>query len=697
MASEGTFQADPLRPGDPSQVGSYRLFGRLGEGGMGSVYLAYASDNRPVAVKMIHASLASNAEFRRRFRREVDSVRQVPPFCTAEVLDADPDHEPPYLVVEYVDGPSLAEVVRDRGPFTPANLHGLAIGVAAALTAIHDAGVIHRDLKPSNVMLALGSPKVIDFGIAREADSATVLSSSQPGRLIGTVPYMAPERFSGHVLTPAVDVFAWGVVMAYAGTGKTPFAAGSLPAIAARIVSSPPVLDGLDPSLRPLVEQALAKDPAERPTAHQLLQRLLGQNAGARGNDLRKNPQRTVTDQLKELYTPPGSDRDSTAADTIAGITLSVEDPRAEVARTAHITVTAHNNTGHPVDLDLEAVVGADVTATVTPSRLSLREGETGNATVVATSRRLPSLRSRTHRLTVRAADGHGGRWPVDIAFRQRIHPIAVIGPAAALVLLVLVLVNALTAARLVDGKPSTSPSPPAQNPSGPFRVAIGDIIEPGKPGAGAGVIESAGTRDVYSFSGGEGQRVFFDVVEAAAHLKWRLSGPDGTTVFDGVGMYDSAFERPVDQGTLVLSQAGEYQLVVDGDGDVTGTYRLKVWSAEDSEAIALRLGDEVSDGRPVRGAGNIESPGVRDVYKFSVKKNQRVHFDATEASEGLRWALRGPDSKVVFDHVEMYDPSFGRPVDRGTLTLSQAGEYQLDVYGNGDTTGSYRMKIERR
>ena len=102
---------------------------------------------------MIRADLAGDDEFRRRFRSEVKRARQVPPFCTAEVLDADPDHDPPYLVVEYVDGPSLSASSSERGPLTPANLHGLAIGVATALTAIHGAGVIHRDLKPSNVLL----------------------------------------------------------------------------------------------------------------------------------------------------------------------------------------------------------------------------------------------------------------------------------------------------------------------------------------------------------------------------------------------------------------------------------------------------------------------------------------------------------------------------------------------------------------
>ncbi|HEU0241143.1 MAG TPA: serine/threonine-protein kinase, partial [Micromonosporaceae bacterium] len=215
----------PLRATDPRQLGEYRLLRRLGEGGMGSVYLAESGDGTPVALKVIREDLAEEPEFRRRFRGEVARAQEVPPFCTAEVLDADPDHDPPYLVVEYVDGPSLADVVADRGPLTPANLHGLAIGVATALTAIHGAGVIHRDLKPSNVLLAPGTPKVIDFGIARPAEDPD--SDTRTDQLMGTVAYMAPERLEpamGRALTPAADIFAWGAVVAYAATGRVPFA-----------------------------------------------------------------------------------------------------------------------------------------------------------------------------------------------------------------------------------------------------------------------------------------------------------------------------------------------------------------------------------------------------------------------------------------------------------------------------------------
>ncbi|MGX6603591.1 serine/threonine protein kinase [Micromonosporaceae bacterium Da 78-11] len=270
-------RTEPLRPRDPRQLGEYELVGRLGEGGMGTVYLAKTPAGVLVAVKVIRVDLAHDDEFRRRFRSEVARARQVPPFCTAEVLDADPDHEQPYLVVEYVDGPTLADVVEQRGPLTAANLHSVAIGVATALTAIHGAGVIHRDLKPRNVLLAPGTPKVIDFGIAR-AMEATSGGNTSPDQMVGTVAYMAPERFGLEAdtpLTPAADVFAWGTVVAYAGTGRTPFAADSPPATAARILTQPPDLTGLSGPLRDLVARALAKEPADRPSARELLDLLV--------------------------------------------------------------------------------------------------------------------------------------------------------------------------------------------------------------------------------------------------------------------------------------------------------------------------------------------------------------------------------------------------------------------------------------
>ncbi|WP_203794908.1 serine/threonine-protein kinase, partial [Actinoplanes derwentensis] len=213
----------PLRPEDPRYLGRYELISRLGEGGMGAVFLGRGPAGTLVAVKVIKAEHARDENFRARFRSEVNRAREVPAFCTAEVLDADPDHETPYLVVEYVDGPSLADVLRDHGPLRGGRLHSFAVGVASALVAIHSAGIIHRDLKPANVLFALGSPKVIDFGIAKAVEATSHHTRAQ--EVVGTLSYMAPERLApatGQELTPAADIFAWGAVVAYAATGHNP-------------------------------------------------------------------------------------------------------------------------------------------------------------------------------------------------------------------------------------------------------------------------------------------------------------------------------------------------------------------------------------------------------------------------------------------------------------------------------------------
>ncbi|WP_305787611.1 protein kinase domain-containing protein [Symbioplanes lichenis] len=272
------YRVSPLRLQDPTRLGDYALVGLLGLGGMGAVYLARNPEGRFVAIKLIHPTLAADPEFSGRFRSEVERARQVPSFCTAEFLGADLAHDPPYLVVEYVDGPTLAEVVDEQGPVRGGALHSLAAGIATALTGIHGAGVIHRDLKPDNVLLPPGSPKVIDFGIARPFEITS--RHTRTDNMVGTVAYMAPERFSADPdtpITPAADIFAWGCVVTYAGTGRTPFHADSPPATAARILTQPPHLDGLPESLRGPVELALAKDPADRPTAPALLAMLIGE------------------------------------------------------------------------------------------------------------------------------------------------------------------------------------------------------------------------------------------------------------------------------------------------------------------------------------------------------------------------------------------------------------------------------------
>jgi eukaryotic-like serine/threonine-protein kinase len=273
--------SQPLGPGDPTRLGRYELLGILGRGGMGTVYLGDDGEGRRVAIKMVRPEFAHDEEFRGRFRSEVTRAQQVPPFSTAEVIDADPEHDPPYLVVEYVEGPSLSMVVKQRGPLTGAALHGVAVGMASALSGIHSAGVIHRDLKPGNVLIAMGGIKVIDFGIARAFEATS--KHTRTDQLVGTVSYMAPERFDGdesRPVGPASDIFAWGAVVMYAGTGRTPFHADSPPATAMRILTGEPDLAGLPEQLKQVVARALAKDPRERPTARELLDLLVAGGTG---------------------------------------------------------------------------------------------------------------------------------------------------------------------------------------------------------------------------------------------------------------------------------------------------------------------------------------------------------------------------------------------------------------------------------
>jgi serine/threonine protein kinase len=260
----------PLRPDDPTRIGHYRLTARLGSGGMGVVYLGVAWDGSPVAVKVLRPELAGDQEFRRRFGREVAALVRVKGVCTVRVIEADSQSSTPFVVTEYAEGPSLSEHIDRHGSVGPEMLFGLATGLAEALTVIHAAGIMHRDLKPSNIILADAGPKVIDFGIARRKDTTAV---TQTGMMIGSMGFMAPEQISGRP-GPEADIFAWGVTVAYAATGRSPFGAGSTHSVLYRIMYGDADITAVPDSLRPLVEAALAKDPQSRPTAQQLLDRL---------------------------------------------------------------------------------------------------------------------------------------------------------------------------------------------------------------------------------------------------------------------------------------------------------------------------------------------------------------------------------------------------------------------------------------
>ncbi|SIR18972.1 Serine/threonine protein kinase [Microbispora rosea] len=263
----------PLEPDDPRTLGGFRISGRLGEGGQGVVYLGHAPDGAPVAVKVLKTGL--DPVVRARLTRELDVLRGVAPFCTARVITAMVDGREPYVVSEFVDGPSLQQRVTASGPLRGGELERLAVGTATALAAIHGAGIVHRDFKPGNVLLGPDGPRVVDFGIARHDESETMTAGP-----VGTPAYLAPEQIAGHPATPASDVFAWGATIVFAATGRAAFGAGNVAAVLHRIMTTFPDLTPVPPPLRAPVERCLAKDPSARPAARDLLLELVGTSTG---------------------------------------------------------------------------------------------------------------------------------------------------------------------------------------------------------------------------------------------------------------------------------------------------------------------------------------------------------------------------------------------------------------------------------
>ncbi|MET9693839.1 serine/threonine-protein kinase [Streptomyces sp. NPDC006514] len=269
---------ESLRPGDPLEIGGYRLLARLGSGGMGEVFLARTVSGRALALKTVHRELSLEADFAHRFDREIRTSDRVRSPWTVSVVDfSAPGASPQWLATEYVPAPSLGDWVRGWGPLQAPAVQQLGQELSAALVSVRAAGVVHRDIKPANVLLGTERPFLIDFGIARTVRDPR---HTRTGTVIGTPGFLAPEQATGAVAGAAADVFSLAAVLVYAATGRSPFLADGeeldLPALLYRIVHDEPHLDGVPQPLRELVRECLAKDPQQRPLAEDIAARLAG-------------------------------------------------------------------------------------------------------------------------------------------------------------------------------------------------------------------------------------------------------------------------------------------------------------------------------------------------------------------------------------------------------------------------------------
>ena len=298
-AQSPTSELLALRDTDPREVGGYRLLGRLGEGGQGVVFLANGAAESLVAVKLLPPT--TDPQVRSRFLKEVAAAQRLARFCTAQVLDAGIFERRPFIVSEYVSGPSLVELVEQSGPRRGAALERIAVATLTALGAVHAAGMVHRDFKPANVLLGPDGPVVIDFGLAAVPGMTTGMSGPA---VIGSPAFMAPEQLAGERVTAAADMWSWAVTMVFAGTGELPFKGESLTATAYAILHSEPHVGGLPDPLGSLVHRCLDKDPAVRPSARGVLGELVA--AGAR-----------LTGPMPPMVSPPDRDENAVGSEQV--------------------------------------------------------------------------------------------------------------------------------------------------------------------------------------------------------------------------------------------------------------------------------------------------------------------------------------------------------------------------------------------
>lgn len=265
-------QITPLNPEDPCVLGDFELLGRIGQGGMGQVFLGESPGGEPAAVKVIKPSVV-DSESRQRFAQEIEVLKTIWGPRIAAFLGADAEADQPWLATEYVDGPDLARHVRTHGPLPSVLTAALGAVLAEALSAVHTQGLLHRDLKPANVLLGPNGPKIIDFGLAAFTESS--ISLTAPHQVVGTPICMAPEQAAGvKPLTAAVDVYALGALLLFAATSHYPHEAAT-PYMVFHLVTDPgtaPDLSGVPGDLVPLLTGMLAQSAGDRPSLTDVVQ-----------------------------------------------------------------------------------------------------------------------------------------------------------------------------------------------------------------------------------------------------------------------------------------------------------------------------------------------------------------------------------------------------------------------------------------
>lgn len=733
-----------LQPGQ--MLGPYRITNQVGKGGMATVYKAYqAAMDRYVAVKVLPSQLADSAEFTGRFHQEARIIANLEHPHILPVFDYGEDEGVSYLVMRYLEAGTLKDKV-DQGTLPLVEIDRLFTQLASALAYAHDNGVIHRDLKPSNVLVDVqGNVFLTDFGIARLLEGNSKFT--QTDAIMGTPAYISPEQAQGQRADQRADIYALGIILYEMLTGQVPYTADTPLAVIFKHVSEPlPLPSSLKTDVAPDIERvllkALAKNPNDR--FQSVAEFVAAWKEALPGTNNTTRRAYTEPEQTRQVITAPPT---APPADAPA------VPPKEKSSRGCYTAVAIGcvaglclllavggglvqlRNWSRPVLADLRATavtipttIAGEATA-VTDTIATAAEISTG------ANEPAPTLSGSTlsgEQFTMAIGDeitkdspAAGAGFIENPGDRDSYAFTAVAGQTVYFQVLQVPTASDLVRWRLVDSAGSelfntclqcSDPGVRTLERGGvytlivgddrdlgsgsyafklwdvpaadAFTIAIGEEVRNGSPGEGAGFIETPGVKDQYTFTAAAGQSVYFQVVQTPPSndlLRWRVVDSTGSELFN-------TCLQCSDPGVKVLDRGGTYTILVGNDsGPATGTYAFKTWDVPPPDKFTIQIGDTVSRDVPGPGAGNVESPGVKDEYTFTAVAGQEVVFEVVQppqTNDLLRWRLLDDTGSEIFNTcLQCSHP--------GAKTLERGGTYTI-IVGNdsGTAVGAYQIRI---
>ncbi len=630
----------------PAKIARYEILREIGRGGMATVYLARDPNfQREVAVKVLPREALHDSTLYQRFQREARTIASLEHPAIVPVYDFGEEDGQPFLVMRYLSGGSLSTRIK-AGPLPVTEAAKVLLRIGDALDAAHAKGIVHRDLKPANILFdQYGNAYLSDFGIAQLSEATSPLTGSA---ILGTPAYMSPEQIRGDgKVDGRADIYALGIVLFEMLTGKTPFKADTPAQMMMMHLANPtPRLpeekSDLPDTINGVLIRAMAKDPDLRFQKASELGSVISAIASGQAPDLSETS--ATYGYFKETS--------ATRIDAEGG---GPRKPGRAVKRTTEKGAPRKSTRKLPLLIGAVAVLcicgiggaAGGYALYKNPDALSafLSPKETAIATAASTEQLFAGLES--------------------------------------------------TPATKVTESIGDTPAPTVNTSNligDRFEIAIGDEVSNGKPGKGAGNIESPGVRDIYMFSAQAGQTVYFQMIDFdfninSSKVHWQVIDERGFEIFE------TCFSCG-DPGNKILDNGGTYTLTVGDDKNPgMGTYSFKIWNVPPPDTFSVSIGQEISNGVPGAGAGNIESPGVKDIYTFTAQAGQTVFFEMVNydiSVDSLLMTWRVVDERGF----EVFNTCFGCG-DPGNKILDHGGTYTLTV---GDDArpgmGTYKIKF---